>query len=261
MMPTGPPPRTSGPRRGEGTVINGRMYEIAVAVTPPGQFVPEPTITLPPPRPAQQAPSDDEDPYRFDVSDESSEDERPTKGKKKQPNPIDPQDDGYIPDFWGVCYPNGSTTAERDNSLRFMYSNRAYFSKRSNALFIGRSATDASIFKRNSYDAYYPPNSNQTYARSIRGIPGSIFELDKLLTLVKDKSDRFSFREAEEAFLLLRELYDVSRWVLPAYRDRAMERIMRPGVFNPDITHYFGNRAMEPPRPTIRRSDPSDPTG
>jgi len=171
-----------------GTVINGRTYEIAVAVTPPGQFVPEPTITLPPPRPAQQALSDDEDPYRFDVSDESSEDKRPTKGKKKQPNPIDPQDDGYIPDFWGVCYPNGSTTAERDNSLRFMYSNRAYFSKRSNALFVGRSATDASIFERNSYDAYYPPNSNQMYARSIRGIPGSIFELDKLLTLVKDKS-------------------------------------------------------------------------
>ena len=101
------------------------MYKIAVVVTPPGQFILEPTITLLPPRPAQQAPSDNEDPHRFDVSDESSEDERPAKGKKKQPNPIDPQDNGYIPDFWGMCYPNGSTTAEQDNSLRFTYSKRS----------------------------------------------------------------------------------------------------------------------------------------
>jgi len=28
--------------------------------------------------------------------------------KKKQPNPINPQDNGYISDFWGVCYPNKS---------------------------------------------------------------------------------------------------------------------------------------------------------
>jgi len=116
MMPTGPSFRAPTTRRREGTVINGRPYETAVAVTPPGQFAPEPTITLPPPRPAPQAPSDDEDHYQLDVSDESSEDDRPA-GKKKQPNPINPQDDGYIPDFWGVRYPNGSTTAERDNSL------------------------------------------------------------------------------------------------------------------------------------------------
>ena len=46
--------------------------------------------------------------------------------KKKQPNPINPQDDGYISDFWGVCYPNKSPTVEWGNSLRFMYSNQAY---------------------------------------------------------------------------------------------------------------------------------------
>ena len=152
MMPTGPLFRAPTTQRREGTTINGRPYETAVAVTPPGQFAPEPTITLPPPRPALQAPSDDEDPYQLDMSDEFSEEDRPTK-KKKQPNPIDPQDDRYIPDFWGVRYPNGSTTAERDNSLCFMYSNRVYCSKRSNALFIGQSATDASTFERNNYNA------------------------------------------------------------------------------------------------------------
>ena len=260
VMPTGPSHRAPTPRRGEGASLNGRPYETAVKVTPPGQFVPEPSITLPPPRPALQVPSDDDDPYRFDESDESSdESDRPTK--KKQPNPIDPQDDGYIPDFWGICYPNGSPTAERDNSLRFMYSNRAYFSRRSNALFVGQSAADASAFERDHHDAYYPPNSNQTYVRSIRGIPGSILELNKLLTLVKDRTNRFRYREAEEAFLLLRELYDISRRVLPAYRDRAMERIVRPGEFEPDITRYFGNGAVEPLRPTISRPNALGPMG
>jgi len=143
--------RAPATQRREGTTINSRPYETAVAVTPPGQFAPEPTITLPPPRPAPQAPSDDEDPYQLDMSDESSEDDCPTK-KKKQPNPIDPQDDGYIPDFWGVCYPNRSTTAERDNSLCFMYSNQAYCSKRSNTLFIRLSATNTSTFELNNYD-------------------------------------------------------------------------------------------------------------
>ena len=188
----------------KGTAINGRPYETAVAVTPPGRFALEPT--LPPPRPAPQAPSDDEDPYQLDVSDESSEDDRPAK-KKKQPNSIDPQDNGYISDFWGMHYLNGSTMVERDNSLCFMYSNRVYYSKCSNALFVGQSATDASTFERNNYDAYCPPNSNQTYARAIRGIPNSIFKFNKLLTLILDKSDHFRYREAEEAFLLLRELY------------------------------------------------------
>ena len=210
------------PQQGEGIFLNSRPYEAAVNVTPLGQFVPEPSITLPPPRPAPQAPSDDDDPYRFNESDESSN-EDDHHAKKKQPNPVDPQDDGYIPDFWGVCYPNGSPTAKRDNSLRFMYSNRAYFSRRSNALFVKQSATDASAFERDHHDAYYPPNSNQTYARSIRGIPGSILELNKLLTLIKDRINRFRYREAEEAFLLLRELYDTSWRVLPAYRDHAME--------------------------------------
>ena len=125
-MPTGPSFRGPAARGGEGTIINGRLYETAVAVTPLGQFALEPIITLPPSRPAPQAPSDDENPYKFDVSDESSKDNRPAKKKKKQPNPIDPQDNRYIPDFWSVCYPNRSPTVERGNSLHFMYSNQAY---------------------------------------------------------------------------------------------------------------------------------------
>jgi len=52
--------------------------------------------------------------------------------------------------------------------------------------------------------------------------------LNKLLTLVKDRSGRFRYQEAEEAFLLLCELYDVSQQVLPAYHDHAMERIVCP---------------------------------
>jgi len=40
-----------------------------------------------------------------------------------------------------------------------------------------------------------------------------------------------------------------------------MEQIVRPGVFTPDITLYFGCRAIEPTQPTIRRIDASDPMG
>jgi len=40
-----------------------------------------------------------------------------------------------------------------------------------------------------------------------------------------------------------------------------MERIVRPGVFAPNITLYFGHRAIEPARPTIRRIDVSNPMG
>jgi len=97
--------------------------------------------------------------------------------------------------------------------------------------------------------------------RSYQGIPGSIFELNKLLTLIKDRSKCFSFQEAEEAFLLLCELYDVSWRVLPMYCNWAMEWIVCPGKFDPDITPYLSSRATEPPQLTIHWIDASDPMG
>jgi len=45
------------------------------------------------------------------------------------------------------------------------------------------------------------------------------------------------------------------------YHDWAMERIVRPGEFDPNITCYLSSRAMEPPQPTIRWIDASDPMG
>jgi len=57
--------------------------------------------------------------------------------------------------------------------------------------------------------------------------------VNRLLTLLGDRA-RFTSRERIEAFLLLTELYNIFRRVLPAHRDRAMEHIIEPGAFDPN---------------------------
>ena len=87
-------------QRDEGTTINGRHYEVAIEVTPPGQLVPYPNILLPPPR---EIPSESDDPYGFDESDEDND-------ETVRPEPENAPHlhfDGYIPDFWGARHIEG----------------------------------------------------------------------------------------------------------------------------------------------------------
>ena len=191
-------------------MINGRQYETAIETTPPGQLVPIPIITIPPVIVASSP-----DPYGLDESDEPDEGNRPPPPKDNAP-----PDDGYIPVFWGVRQPPGAAAVERDNSFRLMFSNCAYYSSRSNSLFVGRSATDASTYEHHYSGPYCPPNASQLYARAPRGVPLNIRKVRKLLTLIKDRKRKFSVRDTDEAFLILLELYNIAQHVVPTTRDR-----------------------------------------
>ena len=231
-------------------MINRRQYETAIKTTPLGQLVPIPTITIPPVIVASSP-----DPYGLDESNESDEGNRPPPPKDNAP-----LDNGYIPVFWGVQQPLGATSVERDNSFRLMFSNRAYYSSCSNSLFVGQSVTDASTYKHHYSGPYCPPNASQLYTRAPRGVPLNIREVHKLLTLIKDRKGRFSVRDTDKAFLILLEFYNIARHVVPTTRDRAMEFISQPGVFNPDFSHYFSRGARESSLPNICWDSLFDPS-
>ena len=116
--PRSPPRRTHEVQRKETppvpTIINGREYEPAVEVTPPGPLREEP-IALTDPYSASAPTTVSDDPYNFDESDHSSDEE----DKPRQPDLISV---GRVPDFWGVVRVHGHTGWERDNSLRGMFS-------------------------------------------------------------------------------------------------------------------------------------------
>jgi len=153
--------------RDEETTINGRRYEAAIEVTPPGQLVPYPNIILPPQREAPVEVESD-DPYGLDVSDESDEDDDEDNrvAKPEVESTAHLHFDGHIPDFWGARHIEGPNRAERDNSFRFMLSSHVYYSERSNSVFTGQSASDASLYERDYDRAYRPMLNNQVYART-----------------------------------------------------------------------------------------------
>jgi len=208
--------------------------------------------------------SESDDLYNLDESDDDDDKEEDEDGgDEARPTPsamTSPHFDGYIPEFWGVRYTEGPDRPERNNSFRFMLSSHAYYSEQSNSVFTGQSASDASLYERDYAGAYRPSLNNQVYARAPRGVPRDPFEVNQLLTTLNDRS-RFTTRERIEAFLLLTELYDVSRRVLPALRDRAMECIIKPGAFEPNRGQYFNEASTTLPHPTIRRAQPLDAQG
>lgn len=246
-----------GERRGRGgpqqpaVMINGREYEGAVKVSPPGPFRPEPQLlqrpatireTTPPPASmagggTETRPVDDY--YNFSESD-SSDGGEVTRAPARRDD-RDLTDSVDVPPLWGVVRVEdwggvpGRPGYERDNSLRGMLSRDAYHSRRSNMVFVGLTAQAARTAEgRNSrtFRVQTVMQRHQAYDRTIRGIPMNPEEVKKLLTVVNDQKGRFSERERAEAWMLLRELYSVAQRVMPESRDRSMEFLLEPGKFD-----------------------------
>ncbi len=144
--------------------INRRFYEGAVIVTPPGPFVPEPDILSSVPLalsdspPARDGPQDlynfsksdkedgPQDLYNFSKSDKEDGPQNPVLQ-----GPRDMSDNGgHVPKFWGLREVEGFPQYKRDNCLRQMLSRSVYFSLRTNTVFAGQTAMDASLYEMNN---------------------------------------------------------------------------------------------------------------
>ena len=74
------------PARNEGTLINGRPYEAAIEVTPPGPLVLNPDIPIPP---QVERALESDDPYNLDESNEDEDEEEDEDGgDEARPTPL-----------------------------------------------------------------------------------------------------------------------------------------------------------------------------
>ena len=138
---------------------------------------------------------------------------------------------------------DGFPRYERDNGLRHMLSRNVYFSPQTNTVFAGQTATEASRYETNNWEMFLLSQLNsQVYARSLRGIPMNPMQARKLITIVRG-SARFSNRERAEAYLLLLELHNVARRVIPPYRDASMRYIL--DNFHPNENRLNPSHFME----------------
>jgi len=250
--PLPPPRRAHGARQPEqpkpSVRLNGREYELGIEVTPPGTFGPDPAPT---PDPLQSTPAVvDDDPYHFDESDHSSDDESNHGRASVLP------DVGRVPDFWGVVLINNVSGWERDNFLRGMLSPNVYHSRRSNMVFTGRSAIEAHAYESRNEEAYRVPENPRVHVYNVteRGIPRRPGEIDKLITIVNNNGRRFGLRERAEAFLLLRELHRVASRVIAEYRDNTMNRLLSDTRFNPEVRPRLDDYLLDFP-PLVRGDD------
>ena len=164
------------------TMINGRPYEAAIRVSPPGRLVPEPEIQQRPPTTTGQTPSprgeddepkghDEDDPYNFDMSNESDD------GSTAFRDDRDLEEDMEVPQFWGVVRVGdwggvrGRIGYERDNVLRNMLSPNAYYSRLTNRVFVGKLAWAARAAKSTKFIGYRTVAGRHAYDRTVRGIP------------------------------------------------------------------------------------------
>ena len=163
-------------------VINGREYDEAVEVRPPGPLVPEPTIVqTPTTEPRRMSPIEGRihnPEYDFDESDHSDdEDEEPQQVVRRT------IEDRQIPLFWGVRIRDEREETERDNHLHNMLFRHTYVSRETNTVYVGRTATEASRIEIQSRRIFYPPRG-QVYARAMRGIPLDPAEVRRLCTII-----------------------------------------------------------------------------
>jgi hypothetical protein len=262
-----PSRRQDLPRRALGrvdpTVINGRPYEPVIRVTPPGPLRPEPIlIQQEARRHVSPPPPYDEDPYHFSESDNSDEEVLPVQ----QPDERSLRDDFVVPHLWGLAKVTnqlGREELERDNAMRNMLSRNAYYSRRSNSVFVGQSAQVALDHERRNMRVYPPQGpdggtNHQVYERAPRGLPMDPNQVKRLRTLCRDTS-RFSIREQVEAYLLLGELYAIANRVLPQHRDRSMQFLLEPNGFDVNPPIGFPVQALRN-APTLFRNIPRKPT-
>jgi hypothetical protein len=246
-------------------MINDRAYEPAIRVTPPGPLKPEPHILQQPVVVRQPTPppiEEKEDPYRFDESDYSDEEVVPSATTNVGRNT---RDTFIIPPFWGVVRMGGEPGQreyERDNAMRHMLSGDVYYSRRTNSVFAGQSARDAMEYENRNDSAYSPfthSHNNQVYQRSPRGLPLTPDQVKKLVTVYKGA---FKPRERSEAYQLLRELYNIAQRVTPDNHDAAMNYLVQPKVFDPELPSYLNIRLSRcMPRNTPPTATPAPQAG
>jgi hypothetical protein len=181
-----------------------------VKITPPGPLRPAPTllqqevrrIATPPPPSYQEL----DDPYDFDESDDD-DDAKPAHQEERSL-----REDVAVPEFWGVVRVNDfngvprSEGLERDNSMHNMLLCTAYWSQRTNTVYVGESASEAKNYERRNNEAPHNAqneNNNQTYVRAHCGLPLNPSQVKQLRTMYRDQSGRFRNRERAEAYLLL----------------------------------------------------------
>ena len=245
--------------RPEPITINGRTYEPAVKVLPPGALRPEPHLlqrdiqrTNPPPGGDNEERGND-DPYAGFMDDSSEDDDDAVE------DPANHDDnslayDFVIPPFWGAVRVNdfngvpGQEGFERDNSFRNMLSGGAYYSRRTNTVYVGQSAREAREHDskedwEKKFDVFQSCSNHQAYVRARRGVPLEPQEVKKVRTVVNG-GRRFTDRVRVEAWLLLRELYNIASRVLPEHRDAAMRFIMEPNKFTLEAPEFFPHNAL-----------------
>ncbi|KAF4609970.1 hypothetical protein D9613_010370 [Agrocybe pediades] len=127
---------------------------------------------------------------------------------------------GRIPDIWGVVdTPRFGT--QRNNSFNGMLTRRAYYSQRSNVVYVRETTLAAREHEQNHKSAYTPPDSHPIYRRCPFGIPRHPADVDRLLSILHDKKvPTWARGEAHE---LLFEFRYIAQRTETTSMDRAME--------------------------------------
>ena len=168
---------------------------------------------------------------------------------------------GPVPEFWGTVLVGRAV--ERDNTFRFMLSRHYYVSKTSNVVYAGNTAQEAWEYESTTGNAAGPGRNSEVYVFAPRGMPMNPLEVDQLRSLMRNRKKRESDRG--EAYLLLREFYDIARSVVPQHRDRAMQFILDPrNNYEPDYVPGVSSRWLTQAnitRPPSGNVDPRVPGG
>jgi hypothetical protein len=235
------------------TVIQERRNEPIVPkaepvqVAPPGKLNPDPIVRsdptpavvvvvtqepVPSPKPT---PTEFKDPYVDMESDESSEEEEnPRRKEQRQQEEIKAQlsrRDHRLHPFWDAIPRIGHY--ERDNNMRGMLSGHFYVSSGTNKVFHRFHHRDLIDLEGRPI----PPIIQQTWKAffdaSPNGMPMTALEVRNLVRLQLNTYGNRTGRIV--ATLFLRELYTIAQGVVPELRDKAMEYIVQPGVYKPDL--------------------------
>jgi hypothetical protein len=204
-----------------------RGYEPPVTVRMPLAF---------PPRTGERDPtletasySDDDD---DDDDDDGANDRRTAKIAKHER-----QTPGRIPDGLGIVRIGPAHSIERNNALLGLWPRtRIYHSTRTNRVFAGRSAATASSYEASNLDGYRPPHGHALYSLAPRGIPLTIYEMDRLMAMVVNA--RMDPIARSEAYTLLHEFGIAISRIHPDLWDRTMRAFAASGFdrsYQPDV--------------------------
>ena len=201
-------------------------YEDPVEVTPVGELQDD---DEPPCPAAPTIPLEQEDPFRLDESDESEPETKRKKGKGKKKSTQETQREhalavaGPIPLFWRIRT-SETNIPERHNAFCYMLDRGLYISCYDNHVFAGRSAFRAAEIEENRRMSVGPPPDHVVYQRVTYGMPITGLEVDRLISVAFN--NKVPEYQRGEAFMLLCEFQGIALYVIPMYRDTAMQHIL-----------------------------------